>query len=685
MYYNVFGDKVSKTRFKEMENTEKNCRELTVTVAPRHTRYDLLKMGALADAGCLVTKSGLSARAWGQTTTLGPINQPAIPATRAFVTQMPIPLVHQPVKKLTPAPTVALNTATEEGRAQLHQALKSLETNAGQGATRRTALKLRTAAGAVTVLTSRKSFTLPPGGPPPPEPTVCSPQPTHSPATTPFFQALPIPPIARPFKLNLAPTKSANLAAGEAPRADHQHWEEFLPQDQYDFAPVPANHTFHPDMGATYCWTYNGIYPGPTIIGQYGIPVLVRSRNNLPVDHNGFGSNTRTTQLHNGHTASESDGFAGDFWGPGFFKDHHYPNIDAGYDTFGGNGDPREATCTFWYHDHRHSFTATNNYRGLNGMFLLYDNMLEHPVEKDSLELHASSSYDVVIDFSDVPIGQSIYLSNIAPQFVSNAPEPLPSPNVNISNIVMRFDATSTAQNHSQVPDTLCQYRDLNLNEVVTTRLWNFNLKNGQFKINGLIFDANRADDTLKRGTAETWIIRNKLPASGWIHPVHIHLEEGRILSRNGAPPPEESGRRDPYPIRLGEEVLIFLCFREWFGKYMIHCHNLVYEDHAMMLLWFIDPNGGDSADPARMTFYPLPAFEQPRSRTFHFDCLHDQSSVSGTFMDCNTIKYSPDKTAACLREKVLNDRTYRWKNRQSEREDSNIEEVHYDLSKLQH
>jgi FtsP/CotA-like multicopper oxidase with cupredoxin domain len=568
---------------------------------------------------------------------------------------------------------------------------KNAELTNESGMTRRTALKLGTAAGVVTVLTSRKSFSLPPGGPPqpPPEPTVCSPNPTHSPATTPFVQALPIPPIARPFKLNPAPAKSANLAAGETPRADHQRWEEFLPQDQYDFTLVPANHTFHPDLGPTYCWTYNGIYPGPTIIGQYGIPALVRFHNNLPANHTGFGSNTHTTHLHNGHTASESDGFAGDFWGPGFFKDHHYPNILAGYDSFGNGGDPREAMRTFWYHDHRHSFTATNNYRGLNGMFLLYDNidtgfetgndgqalhlpgqyglydiplnftdkkfcadgqmfatapdavpagdkfivngaiqpflqvakrkyrfrllntgpariwtfslsngqpfiliatdgnLLEHPVEKTSLELHVSSRYDVVIDFSNIPVGQSIYLMNIAAQFVSNAPEPLPDPNVDVTKAVMRFDVTSTAQDHSEVRDTLCQYPDLNLNEVVTTRVWNFDLVGGQFKVNGLIFDADRSDATVKQGTAETWIIRNKLPAAGWTHPVHIHLEEGRILSRNGvAPPPEESGRRDVYPIRGGEEVHIFLRFREWFGKYMIHCHNLGHEDNFMLVRW---------------------------------------------------------------------------------------------------
>jgi FtsP/CotA-like multicopper oxidase with cupredoxin domain len=485
------------------------------------------------------------------------------------------------------------------------------------------------------------------------------------------------------------PTQSANIAAGEAPRADHQRWSEFLPQDLYEFTLTPALHTFHPDMAPTYVWTYNGIYPGPTIIGQYGIPSLVRFHNNLPVDHTGFGSNTHTTHLHNGHTASESDGFAGDFWGPGFFKDHHYPNIYAGYDTFPGGGDPREAMRTFWYHDHRHSFTATNNYRGLNGMFLLYDNvdtgfetggdhnalhlpgqyglydiplnftdkkfcadgqmfatapdavpagdkfivngaiqpffqvarrkyrfrmlnsgpariwtftmsdgrpftliatdgnLLEHPVNVPSLELHVSSRYDVVLDFSGNQIGDSVYLMNIASQFVNNAPEPLPDPNVDVTKAVMRFDVVSNAQDQSVVPDTLIQYPDLNLNEVVTTRIWNFDLIGGQFKVNGLIFDPDRADATVKQGTAETWIIRNKLPASGWTHPVHIHLEEGRILSRNGAPPPsEESGRRDVYPIRPGEEVHIFLRFREWFGKYMIHCHNLGHEDNFMLVRW---------------------------------------------------------------------------------------------------
>jgi FtsP/CotA-like multicopper oxidase with cupredoxin domain len=30
-------------------------------------------------------------------------------------------------------------------------------------------------------------------------------------------------------------------------------------------------------------------------------------------------------------------------------------------------------------------------------------------------------------------------------------------------------------------------------------------------------------------------------------------------------------------------------------GKYPIHCHNVVHEDHAMMALWHVVANGGDN------------------------------------------------------------------------------------------
>jgi FtsP/CotA-like multicopper oxidase with cupredoxin domain len=82
-----------------------------------------------------------------------------------------------------------------------------------------------------------------------------------------------------------------------------------------------------------------------------------------------------------------------------------------------------------------------------------------------------------------------------------------------------------------------------------------------------------------------------------WSHPVHIHLEEHQIVERRGLPTTDterlliETSRKDVSVIDPGEELEIKLRFRDWTGRYPIHCHNTVHEDHAMMLRWeVVDP-----------------------------------------------------------------------------------------------
>ena len=54
------------------------------------------------------------------------------------------------------------------------------------------------------------------------------------------------------------------------------------------------------------------------------------------------------------------------------------------------------------------------------------------------------------------------------------------------------------------------------------------------------------------------------------------------------APPAHERGRKDVYVLGPDETVEIFIRFRDFKGKYLMHCHNLPHEDHAMMLRWDI-------------------------------------------------------------------------------------------------
>ena len=270
---------------------------------------------------------------------------------------------------------------------------------------RRSVLKIGAAAGAVGVLapnmlTSNEAL----GFQTIAEPVTCAngqPSPPHHPFVDEFLA--PFPEIDHP--LNPQPTEFPNLGAGEADRAPHQRWAQFSPvQRTYDIAAQAGLHTFHSDFSPTYIWGFNGKFPGPTMLNKYGKSSLVRFRNNLPTTTTTFGRNEITIHLHNGHHGSESDGFAGDWFPTGFWKDNLYPNVYAGIDAFGGNpggdgvGDPREKMGSFWYHDHRAEFTLPNNVLGLNGMYIVYDSTdpgHEHP-SQGSLQL---PGYYGVTDF----------------------------------------------------------------------------------------------------------------------------------------------------------------------------------------------------------------------------------------------------------------------------------------------
>ncbi|HET8744160.1 MAG TPA: multicopper oxidase domain-containing protein [Ramlibacter sp.] len=96
-------------------------------------------------------------------------------------------------------------------------------------------------------------------------------------------------------------------------------------------------------------------------------------------------------------------------------------------------------------------------------------------------------------------------------------------------------------------------------------------------------------------GTTEVWRITS---GGGWSHPVHIHFEEGIILDRNGNPPPEweKWSRKDVYRVggdpESGGSLTVALCFREFAGTYVEHCHNTQHEDNAMLLRWDVEHPG---------------------------------------------------------------------------------------------
>jgi FtsP/CotA-like multicopper oxidase with cupredoxin domain len=674
MYYNVFGEKVSKRRFKEMCDAAKNRRELIA--AGLTNRRDLLKMGLLTAGGMLVAKSGLSARAQlvqsatptgnqtqtnnppsdGTNTSPGtnqncvPGNQTASPNTRPFVSPLPIIPVAAtvPLSSYNPQPTNAPNTSSgtdgSEVRAFAHQ----------------------------------------------------------------------------------GPTNYPNLF----PNANHLSRYYKFHQVQF------TTNQFSPDLPSQTVWgfddgTHGPMSPGPTYKANYGIPQMTRNINALPpitqINNTGFGMPSVTTHLHNAHNPSESDGNPCDFYTNGHFCDQYYPNVLAGFSTpqFQNTGDINESLSTLWYHDHRVDFTSQNTYKGLAGFYCLFNshdtgdettgfhlpsfpqfdiplmfndkvfdphsgelvfdlfnldgilgdkflvngviqpflqvsprryrfrmldtgpsrfyeffltgnigsntspttnpfwligtdgNLLPNPIQVTSARIAPAERMDIIIDFSNLA-GQTVYLENRLNQLNGQGPVavdsqlfPQNSPNtecVGISNnpqpaikpagagdLILQFQVTGPkVKDNSVDPATRPTFYTLptTTDTPRIVRTFKFDRLNGQWSVNGQFMDCNHPRFTVQQNTAEHWILTNL--SGDWSHPIHIHLEEHQIMSRNRSAPTvaTDLGRKDVVELPPNERVELFFRFRDWLHKYPIHCHNVVHEDHAMMAIWNIEASG---------------------------------------------------------------------------------------------
>ena len=215
-------------------------------------------------------------------------------------------------------------------------------------------------------------------------------------------------------------------------------------------------------------------------------------------------------------------------------------------------------------------------------------NMLPAPLTVTSIDLNVADRSDFIVDFSQNKPGDQVVLYNQLRQVNGRGPTGVI---LNPGDPLMVFSVTGPkVKDPSRIPQTLRPLPTINLNEVVAQRTWRFDYDGGAWTVNGLPFDPDRIDAHVQKGTAEIWTITNG--GSDWSHPVHIHFEEFQILSRNGLPvlpnDPEHS-RKDVIALKPNEEVKCFFRFRDFTGKYVMHCHNVVHEDHAMMIRFDIE------------------------------------------------------------------------------------------------
>ena len=152
---------------------------------------------------------------------------------------------------------------------------------------------------------------------------------------------------------------------------------------------VPAG-TVVPKLPDSVVYGFNGTFYSTLINAEYGQPNLVRIENHL--DENPLGLDRgdfadpalgMLTHLHNGHTAAESDGnphHKHEGYHPGEWVDNLYLNYPAG-------GDDAEKQSFLWFHDHYEGHTGANVYKGMAGLYPIYDPKLDAGDETKGLRL----------------------------------------------------------------------------------------------------------------------------------------------------------------------------------------------------------------------------------------------------------------------------------------------------------
>ncbi len=230
--------------------------------------------------------------------------------------------------------------------------------------------------------------------------------------------------------------------------------------------------------------------------------------------------------------------------------------------------------------------------------------LLEKPIRMESplnlLRIGVGERYGIVIDFKDYPSGSQLYLHN--PAFPNNVDTN------NQTGVIMRFDIEEEAIDDSSLPTILRQPFERLVDQIqpgqtIPTRTFRFERNGGEWKINNKVWDEKRIDANPQPGAIEIWKFVNA--GSGWVHPVHIHFVDLQMIDRNGLPPrPYERGWKDVFLLDDFETIRVIAKFSAPIdptpgkspikGKYMMHCHNLVHEDHDMMTQFEIG-SGGDS------------------------------------------------------------------------------------------
>jgi spore coat protein A len=192
--------------------------------------------------------------------------------------------------------------------------------------------------------------------------------------------------------------------------------------------------------------------------------------------------------------------------------------------------------------------------------------LLATPITHRTLRIAPSERFDVVIDFSKVPLGSKVALVNQAGD--------------GNTGLIMRFDVTRTERDESNIPAKLSDPSFGRPEDAIVHRNFDFSYQRGShsWRINGKPYDPDRMDARPVLDTTEIWTLQ-----TDFSHPLHLHLVHFQVLGHSGRPGPYDAGWKDTIDMGPGQSANILVRFAGYRGRYVFHCHNLEHEDMSMM------------------------------------------------------------------------------------------------------
>jgi len=233
-------------------------------------------------------------------------------------------------------------------------------------------------------------------------------------------------------------------------------------------------------------------------------------------------------------------------------------------------------------------------------------NLMERPVQVNSSRFSVAERVDVIVDFTN-EAGKTFYLENRLEQDDGRGPtgDVLGAgQGTKILQIIVDGPVVpDNSVNPATIPAGTYFYGFPNTTDQERiTRTFRFERGNGQWQVNGqLVGGCNQPPRfRIKRNTVEKWVFQNN--SGGWQHPIHMHFEEFQTLTINGNAPANsgiiQKGRKDVFRLEHNVEAKVYLRIRDFIGRFPLHCHNVVHEDHAMMVLGEIDDVGDNKTNP---------------------------------------------------------------------------------------